>query len=139
MLQCVKGCVIKTKLIIDRSSCPDLFCKKGVPEKSRKTHRKTPLPESLLNKVSGLQLANLLKRGSSTGNFLWNLQNFKSSYFVEYLRTVASLQRVDYFTTKSFFNRFLGITFEWKVACVKCSLTMKDTTNTSTEIWRNFH
>ena len=54
-----KECVIKTKLTKGISSRPEVFCKKGVPEKSCKTHRKTTLLESLLNKVAGLQLANL--------------------------------------------------------------------------------
>ena len=47
-LQRVEDCAIKTKLTTDRSIRSEVFCKKGVPEKSRKIHRKTTLPESLL-------------------------------------------------------------------------------------------
>ena len=46
---------------------PELFCKKRCSQKCRKIHRKTPLPESLFNKVGGLRPATLLKRDSGTG------------------------------------------------------------------------
>ena len=36
----------------------------------RNIHRKTPLPETLFNKVAGLRPGTLLKRDSNTGVFL---------------------------------------------------------------------
>ena len=58
-----KNVIIKAELTIDRSSCSEVLYKKDV-------HRKTSVPESLFNKVADLQFATLLKRGSSTGDFL---------------------------------------------------------------------
>ena len=43
--------------------------------KYHKFHRKTPVLESLLNKVASPQA--LLKKGSNTSVFLWNLWNFQ--------------------------------------------------------------
>ena len=44
-----------------RSSGPEVFCKKGVLKNFTKFH-KTPVPESLFNRVAGLKSVNLLKR-----------------------------------------------------------------------------
>ena len=44
--------------------------------KFRKIHRKTPVSESLFNKVAGLRPATLLKKVSGTVAFLWILRNF---------------------------------------------------------------
>ena len=52
---------------------------KRCSEKFCKLHRKTPVLESLVN-----------KRCSNLGVFLWNLRNFKNTYFEEHLRTVVS-------------------------------------------------
>ena len=46
--------------------------------------------ESPFIKVVGLRSATLLKRDPNTGVFLWDLQNFKNTYFVEHLWTAAS-------------------------------------------------
>ena len=49
---------------------PEVFCKKRCSKKFHKIHKKTPVPESLFNKVAGLKPATLLNRGSGTGVFL---------------------------------------------------------------------
>ena len=46
--------------------------------------------ESPFIKVARLRFATLLKRHFNTGVFLWNLQIFKNTYFVELLRMAAS-------------------------------------------------
>ena len=74
----------------------EVFCKRTCYEKFNKLNRKTPVLESLFNKVAGLtnfsgkhlcwslffiksqifRPATLVKRDSNTGVFLWNLQDF---------------------------------------------------------------
>ena len=56
--------IAKKKLIFFKIDVPPrVFVKKGL-------HRKTPVLESLFNKVTGLRHATLLKRDSITGIFL---------------------------------------------------------------------
>ena len=54
---------------------PEVFRKKGVL-KNFAFHRKTPVLESIFNKVPCLQAYNFIKRDSNVGAFLWNLRNF---------------------------------------------------------------
>ena len=61
--------LIKTKLTADGGSHTEMFSKKRILGNVAKL-RKTPLPESLFNKVPGLQPPTSLKRGSSAGAFL---------------------------------------------------------------------
>ena len=49
---------------------PEVLCKDRFSYKFCKLHRKTPVPESLFNKVVGVRPATLLKRDSGTGVFL---------------------------------------------------------------------
>ena len=49
-------------------------------------HRKTPVVESLFNKVGGLWARNFIKRESNTGVFLWILPTFKNTFFEERFR-----------------------------------------------------
>ena len=44
-------------------------------------HRKTPVLESLFDKVADLKPWTLLKRDSKTGVLLWNLRNFSAHLF----------------------------------------------------------
>ena len=62
------------------------ICIKSCFLKFRNIHRKTPVLESFLNKVAGLEaypfrLATLLKRDSNTGIFLWILKSFLEQLF----------------------------------------------------------
>ena len=50
---------------------------------------KTFVLESLFNNLQDWVTETLLKRDSKTGVFLWNLRNFKNTYFEEYLLTTA--------------------------------------------------
>ena len=52
--------------------------------KFHKFYRKTPVLESLFNKVTGLKSCNFMKKRSNTRVFLWNLQ--KTPFFTEHLR-----------------------------------------------------
>ena len=45
-----------------RSSHPEVFCKKGIFKKNGEILRKTPVSESLFNKVAGLQPAIFFKK-----------------------------------------------------------------------------
>ena len=58
---------------------PEVFCKKSCSKKFREIPRKTPVPESLFNKVAGLRPATLLKKR------LWH-RCFPGN-FVKFLRT----------------------------------------------------
>ena len=52
--------------------------------------QETPVLESLFNKVKGPEFFNFIKRLQQLF-FMWILQNFKNSYFEEYLQTAASI------------------------------------------------
>ena len=54
-----------------------------------KFHRKTPVLESLFNKVAVSRPATLRIRELKTGVFLWNLLNFKNTYSEKHLRATA--------------------------------------------------
>ena len=72
-----------------------------------KIHRKTPVLESLFNKVAGFQACILLKRYSNAGVFLWNLKNIcerLNSYNVKHLWINTSV----YFFFKLAFFVFLS-------------------------------
>ena len=48
--------IFMKSLRVDRSSRPEVFCKKGVLRNFTKFTRKTPVPYLLFNKVAGLSL-----------------------------------------------------------------------------------
>ena len=48
--------------IYNQKQLPEVFYKKRCSYKFRKIHRKTPVPESLFNKVAALRPATLLKK-----------------------------------------------------------------------------
>ena len=66
-----------------RSSCPEVFCKKGVLGNFANSQKNTGARASFLIKLqaSGLQL--YWKRDSSTGVFLWILWNFYDQLFLQ--------------------------------------------------------
>ena len=74
----------------NRRSRPEVFCKKGVLKKFCIIHRKTPLPESLL------------QRNSDNGVFLWILPNSQKHLF-EFLFFYYY-----YFFQSSFFSKSLS-------------------------------
>ena len=51
-----------THLDLIQKQPPEMFCKKRCSQKFHKIHKKTPVPESLFNKVAGLRPATLLKK-----------------------------------------------------------------------------
>ena len=53
-----------------RSSCPEVFCKKGVLKNFAKFSGKHLCQSLFLNKFAGLKPATLLKKDSGTGVFL---------------------------------------------------------------------
>ena len=50
-----------------RTSFPDVIYKKDAPQNIAEFHKKTPVMDSLFNKVAGLQTVTLSKRDSNTG------------------------------------------------------------------------
>ena len=57
--------------------------------------------------------ATLLKRAFSTGVFLWNLWNFKNTYFEEYLQTTASVVSFSWF-----YVYYLHQIYQPKIKCI---------------------
>ena len=55
---------------------PDVFCKNRYSEKIRKFHRKTPVLESLFNKVAGLRVCNFIKTRLQHSFFPVKFSNF---------------------------------------------------------------
>ena len=96
-------------------------------QKFRKFYMNTPVLESLFNNVAGLSIwharpGTLLKRDSNTGFCIWNLRNFKSTYFEEHLRTSApvSLQRLcSAIAFEYFWKKFCNITYMLNVVLIK--------------------
>ena len=64
----------------------EVFYKKICSYKFHNIHKKTPMLESLFNKVAALQACSVIKRHSNMGL----RKNFKKTYFGEHLRTAAS-------------------------------------------------
>ena len=71
-----------------RSSRSQIFCKIGVLKKLHKIHRKTPLLESVFNKVAGLKAWNFIKKRLQQDIFLWILHKFSKSLFTEHLQLI---------------------------------------------------
>ena len=67
----------------------EVFLKK-VFLKISQIHSKTPVLESLFNKVDDFRPATLFKWNSSTSVFLWTFRNFSAHLFERILRTTAS-------------------------------------------------
>ena len=75
---------------------PEVFCKNDCSLKFLNFHWKTPVLDSLLNKVEGPQACNFTKKGdSNTGLFCCEkYEHFKNTYFEEHLQATASEKRV---------------------------------------------
>ena len=54
----------------------ELFCKKRYPKKFRNIHKKTPVLESLFNKVAGQKACHFIKKWLQHRCFLVNLAKF---------------------------------------------------------------
>ena len=61
--------IYESKVIMYRSSYPEVFCKKGVGRNFIKYTRKHPCRSNFFNKVVSLHPVTLLKRHSGTGVF----------------------------------------------------------------------
>ena len=77
---------------IIRSSLSQMFLKIGVLKKFRNIHRKTPVLESLFNKVTGLQVCLFIRKRLQHKCFSTCdiCELFKNTYFGEHLRIAAS-------------------------------------------------
>ena len=99
------------KIIWFQKRPPDTFCRKRCSRKFCKVHRKTPMFESLFNKVADLfSLATLLKRDSPTCFFLCAIcEFFKNTYFEEHLRTIDCFSDVKHVIRvfNTFFSYFM--------------------------------
>ena len=62
---------------------PAVFCKKSCSLKFRKFHRKTPVLESLLNKVAGLQACNFIKKGLQQRHIPVKFAKFLRTHFLK--------------------------------------------------------
>ena len=70
----------------DRSSCSQIFVKINVLKIFAIFTRKHLCRSVFLRRLQVLKPANLLKRDSNTGIFLWILQNFlRTAFFIEHL------------------------------------------------------
>ena len=62
---------------------PEAFCKKMCSWKFHKIYRKTPVPETFLNKVAGLRPGTLLKKRSWYRCFPVNFVKFLRTHFLQ--------------------------------------------------------
>ena len=72
-----------SSLLLLRSIRPEVFHKKVVLRNFAKFTRKHLRQRVFFNKVAGLRLASLSKRGSGTGIFLWILRNFSEHLLLQ--------------------------------------------------------
>ena len=68
-----------------------VFCTKSFSQKFRKIRRKTPVPGSLFNKVTGVRPATLLKKGIWHMSFLVNFEKFLRTLSTEHLQDITSV------------------------------------------------
>ena len=68
-----------------KSSCPEVFCKKGVPKNFVKFTEKHLRQSLFFNKVPGLRPATLLKEETLAQVFSYGFyKNFKNTFFIEH-------------------------------------------------------
>ena len=67
----------------EQKQSSDVFCKKGVMKKLGKIQRKTPVLESLFNKVATRWFATLLKKKLLHTHFLLNFAKFFVTPFLQ--------------------------------------------------------
>ena len=65
---------------------PEVFYKKSCSKNFCNIHRKTPVVDSLFNKVTGLKACNWIKKRLQLRYFPVNIEILKKTYFEEYLR-----------------------------------------------------
>ena len=118
---------MKTKFTADRVSRPKTLFKKSILENLAKL-RKTPMPESLFDKVSPSSPAwNFIKKRLQRRCFPLNFcEFFKCTYFLEQLLAAASLsiiifQQIFYYVCEHHVR-------VRKIACFKCSVRIKNFT-----------
>ena len=94
-----------------RSSHQRYSAKKVFLKKFCKFHRKTPMLESLFNKIPGLQACNFIKKRPPTQAFSCRIYDFfKNTYFEEYLRTTASVVSFSWLSLPRVFSKMVE---EW--------------------------
>ena len=75
-----------------KSSCPEVFCKKGVPKNFVKFTEKHLRQSLFFNKVPGLRPATLLKEETLAQVFSYGFyKNFKSNFFYRTLLVASSV------------------------------------------------
>ena len=110
---------------MSRSSCPEVFCKKGVLENSTKFTGKHLRQSLVFNKVAGLKPATLLKKRLWRRCFPVNFMKFlRTPFFTEHPRWLllnegkSEIQKFDYLENeknflvdevKSIFHNYLRI------------------------------
>ena len=72
-----------------QKSPPKVFCEKRWSGKFRKTHRKTPVLESLFNKIADYRPATLLKENPTQVFSVEFCELFKNSFCTEHLRATV--------------------------------------------------
>ena len=83
--KCFSSILYKSKkqLFEGQKQPPEVFYKKRCSLKFRKIHRKTPVPESLFNKVAGPIPATLLKKRFRHRSFPVNFMKFLRTTFLQ--------------------------------------------------------
>ena len=90
-----------------RSIRPDEFCLKGFFKVFfLKIHRKTPVLQSVFNKLAGLRPATLLKRDSDTGVYQ---RNFEKCLRAPVLQNTSPWLLLIYTLSKILFNRIIAL------------------------------
>ena len=101
------------KCLSDRSSCPEVFCKKGVLENFAKFTGKH-LYQSQRSTCNFIK-----KRGSATGVFLWILRNFSEHLFIEDLQWLLLQRQKGPLMNKIWIYRRFSLMWEKEVAFMK--------------------
>ena len=99
-----------SKDILERAtrSRSEVFCRKGVSQKFRKIHRKTPVPKSLFNKVAGLRPVTSLKKEPWHRCFPVN--------FAKFLRAPFIIEHLWWLLLESIFrNLFFFVVIIWNI------------------------
>ena len=74
-------------MVTEQKQPPEDFYKKSCSETFRYFHRKTPVLESIFNKIAGLVAGLQLRR---LQHRCFTVKNFKNAYFQEHLQTTTS-------------------------------------------------